>query len=124
MPRNGNGNHGRFQKGNPGGPGRPRRAVEREYLAALSDAVTPDQWRLVAEKALQDAQAGDAAARAWLAKYLLGDTTATLLELAAKEARGVNPADEITTAAKQQTTEKQRQEELISLLEGLANRVG
>ena len=123
MQGNGHTNYGRFQKGNPGGPGRPRRAVEREYLAALSDAVNPDQWRRVVEKALQDAQAGDATARAWLSKYLLGDTPATLMELAAKEARGENPADEITTAAKQQTTEKQRQEELISLLEGLANRI-
>ena len=30
---------GKFAKGNPGGPGRPRRTVEREYLAALSDAL-------------------------------------------------------------------------------------
>jgi hypothetical protein len=32
--------HGRFLKGHPGGPGRPRRAIEREYLGVIGKAVT------------------------------------------------------------------------------------
>jgi hypothetical protein len=43
---------GRFTVGNPGGPGRPRRAVEREYLAAMSDAVSLDEWREIVKAAV------------------------------------------------------------------------
>lgn len=31
----------------------------------------PETWALVVERAVQDAQAGDAKAREWLSKYLL-----------------------------------------------------
>jgi hypothetical protein len=41
--------NGRFAKGNPGGPGRPRRAVEADYLAALSQAVPLEKWRDIVE---------------------------------------------------------------------------
>ena len=30
--------NGTFAPGNPGGPGRPRRGVERQYLAAFAEA--------------------------------------------------------------------------------------
>jgi hypothetical protein len=43
--------NGRFAVGNPGGPGRPRRAIEREYLAALSDTVSLGDWREIVERA-------------------------------------------------------------------------
>ena len=77
---------GRFLAGNPGGPGRPRRAVESDYLAALSEAVPTDTWRAIVAKAVEQAQAGDATARAWLGSYLLGKPTGNLLiELAATE---------------------------------------
>jgi hypothetical protein len=73
-----------FQKGNPGGPGRPKREVERAYLDATLASVSPSDWQKVVAKALQDAKNGDAAARAWLSKYLLpqdtGDAFKTLLE--------------------------------------------
>ena len=49
-------NLGRFTAGNPGGPGRPKRAVEEEYLRVLSEKLSPmgevlqelleeDSWR-------------------------------------------------------------------------------
>lgn len=73
-----------FKKGNPGGPGRPKREVERAYLDATLASVSPSDWQKVVAKALQDAKAGDAAARAWLSKYLLpqdtGDAFKSLLE--------------------------------------------
>lgn len=85
---NGRQRGGRFAPGNPGGPGRPRRAVEAEYLAALNDAISLDDWRLVVERALADAKAGDAKARDWLCRYLLDGIDQPLFRLAADEHRG------------------------------------
>jgi len=76
---------GRFAKGNAGGPGRQRRAVEIEYLRALSDAVSPDAWNRVCAVALRQALQGDDKARAFLAKYLLGECPPSLVTLAANE---------------------------------------
>lgn len=80
--------NGRFAQGNPGGPGRPRRTVEREYMAALGDRVSIDAWNRVIDKALADAEAGDAKARDWLARYLLGAEPPSLLSLATDDATG------------------------------------
>lgn len=66
---------GRFVKGHEGGPGRPKRATEQDYLAALSEAVGIDAWREVVARALEDAKAGDGKARDWLSKHLIGDAT-------------------------------------------------
>lgn len=77
--------NGRFAKGNSGGPGRPRRRVEADYLAALCDAVPPDAWQAIVRRAVADAKEGDAKARDWLSRYLLGNAT-TLTELASAPA--------------------------------------
>ncbi len=61
---------GRFAVGNSGGPGRPKRATEATYLLTLSAACPPETWRLICQKAVEQALAGDASARAWLARYL------------------------------------------------------
>ena len=63
---------GRFAEGNPGGPGRPPRATETAYLEALTEIVTPERWRAICERAASDAEAGDAKAREWIAKYVIG----------------------------------------------------
>lgn len=86
---------GRFTPGNPGGPGRPRRTIEREYMAALGEAVALDDWREVVARAVADAKAGDQGARNWLAKYLLGANPRTLLEIATDERIGMTPDDDI-----------------------------
>lgn len=87
---------GRFTDGNPGGPGRPRRAVERDYLVAFVEIASPDRFRLIAERAVADAIAGDSAARNWVTRYLLGDPApAKLLEIAADELRGQTVEDDI-----------------------------
>ena len=65
-------NQGRFSNGNPGGPGRPRRAVEEDYLAALSDQLSIERWENIVSKAIQDAENGDHRARDWIARYALG----------------------------------------------------
>lgn len=77
---------GTFAEGNTGGPGRPRRAVERQYLAVTLDAVPLDLWRQIVDRAAQDALAGDAKARDWLTRYILGAEPIKPSELAADEA--------------------------------------
>jgi hypothetical protein len=63
---------GRFLAGWKGGPGRPRRNTEVDYLLALTDALPLDRWREICAVAIEQALAGDAKARAWLSDYLIG----------------------------------------------------
>jgi hypothetical protein len=42
---------GRFQRGHKGGPGRPKRATEAEYLDALKASVPLERWQRVIEAA-------------------------------------------------------------------------
>ncbi len=86
---------GRFAVGNPGGPGRPRRAVEREYLAALSESVSLDDWREIVRAAVAAAKQGDAKARDWLCRYLVGEKPPTLTDLAADEAAELGAEQDI-----------------------------
>lgn len=79
---------GRFAQGNPGGPGRPRRAVEGDYLRSLTDRVTPDVWGAIVDTAIDDARAGDAKAREWLARYVMGERPPSLFALAVADAAG------------------------------------
>jgi hypothetical protein len=80
--------NGRFAAGNPGGPGRPRRAVELDFLAALADRVPLTKWRRIVDRAVLDAEQGDARARRWIAEHLLGRQTEPLTTLAATELAG------------------------------------
>lgn len=49
----------------------PRR-TEGDYMGALLDAVPLEDWRKVVTATVAAAKGGDAAARAWLAQYLIG----------------------------------------------------
>ncbi len=100
--RDGRSGNGQFAKGNRGGPGRPRRAVERDYLAKLSEAVTLEDWEQICKRAVEDARAGDAKARDWLTRYCLGKDPQSLMELAAKDARGVSSEDEVDQKAQRE----------------------
>jgi hypothetical protein len=62
-----------------------RRPIEREYLATLNAAVPLDTWQAICKRAADDALAGDAKARDWLAKWLLGLESRLLTVLAAEE---------------------------------------
>ena len=68
---NGRDNKGRFAEGNPGGPGRPRRRVEDDYLASLCDEIPLGLWREIVQRAANDARNGDHRAREWISRYLL-----------------------------------------------------
>lgn len=75
--------NGQFQPGHSiKSPGRPRRAIEVEYLKALSDEVSLDDWKEIVRAAKDAAKAGDAKAREWLASYVIGDKAPALSELA------------------------------------------
>ena len=102
--------NGRFTLGNAGGPGRPRRTVETDYLAALNDELSLDSWQRIVRRAIEHAEAGDWRARDWLSKYVLPNVPKTqlLLNLAAEEERGVTREDRVATTALRQ----QRQEQL------------
>ena len=63
---------GTFAKGNRGGPGRPSRQTEAHYLKAMADVCDEATWQAITQRAVDDALAGDAKAREWLAGYLLG----------------------------------------------------
>lgn len=60
-----------FEKGNPGGPGRPKAAKEREYLEAFRTTVPIDQWIKCVSQQLKKALKGDGTAFDRLAKYCL-----------------------------------------------------
>lgn len=64
--------NGTFAPGNSGGPGRPKRAVERDYLLKLTTGCSPEDWQEIIEKTVSMAKEGDAKSREWLASYLLG----------------------------------------------------
>jgi hypothetical protein len=66
---------GRFLPGWKGGPGRPRRAVEADYLRSLSDRVPVDKWTKIVDAAVEQALAGDHRAREWLGLFLVGKPT-------------------------------------------------
>jgi hypothetical protein len=87
---------GRFAPGWRGGPGRPRRAIEADYLAVLSEAVPMERWRAIVEKAVEQAASGDAKAREWLAGYLMprpGEGS-PLAEAAAAAVVGFDPFED------------------------------
>ncbi len=60
----------KISKGNKGGPGRPPRPVEEEYLRAISDAISPEDWRAATMALLEKAKAGDTKAFEVLSRYV------------------------------------------------------
>ena len=64
--------NGQFAKGNKGGPGRPRRRTEDQYLAATIGAVSLKDWREIVATAVAKAKRGDSRARQWLSDYVMG----------------------------------------------------
>ena len=90
---------GTFAVGNPGGPGRPRRAIESDYLLAIAASVSLDDWKAIVLKARDDALGGDAAARNWLAKHLVGESP-SLFDAVAGEAANLSAEKRIAVRGK------------------------
>ena len=86
---------GRFGDGNPGGPGRPRRAVEADYLRSLSDHCALEAWTGIVDRAVSDAENGDAKAREWIGRYVISaPAPGALADLAARDEVGKDQFDE------------------------------
>jgi len=119
---NGRNKNGQFASGNAGGPGRPRRMVEHDYLAALGDVVSLVNWREIVERAVADAKAGDARARDWITKYLIGNEPPKLVDLAAREQRGATVDEIVEEAANKQANDEQWATVTNQLLGDLAKR--
>ena len=84
--------NGQFAKGNSASPGRSKRTTETAYLKAMSDTVPIEDWKVICEKAITDAKAGDWRARQWLSEYLLR-TDLSLTDIAAQEIAGIDPLE-------------------------------
>lgn len=70
------------------------RRTEGDYMGALLDTVTLDDWRAVVAGALQAAKDGDAQARNWLAQYLIGrpeGKAPTPLTIMVQQLNGADP---------------------------------
>jgi hypothetical protein len=63
---------GKFRKGNPGGPGRPKKEREITYYRILELSVSENDWAEICKKAAEQAKRGDAVARKWISDYLIG----------------------------------------------------
>ena len=70
---------GRFTKGNPGGPGRPARATEEEYLLTLRDTIPLERWQRMIEKIADHIEeTGSIRAFVALADRMLGKPAVTV----------------------------------------------
>src|SRR5262245_44981111 len=86
---------GQFAPGNPGGPGRPRRVAESDYLRALTEECPPEMWQMICRRAVAEALAGDAKARDWIGRYLLGNPSELpTLALATSKPEGPKHGDD------------------------------
>lgn len=63
---------GRFVKGWNGGPGRPKKEIEQDYMDATIRSVSISDWEAIVSKAIAQAIKGDTAARKWLSDNLVG----------------------------------------------------
>jgi hypothetical protein len=52
--------------------GRPKREVEKNFLARMVSRVSPEDWDAIIDKAIQGAKRGDPADRKFLADYIIG----------------------------------------------------
>ncbi len=110
---------GRFAPGNPGGPGRPRRVVERDYVSIVADVCPPERWRRIVERTVTDAEAGDPKAREWLGKHLTGKEPESLLRIARKDAQGKTVEMELQEWLEKQKADERHQAKLKSIMDRL-----
>jgi hypothetical protein len=76
-------------------------------LARLNSAVTLDDWQQIVDRAVLDAKNGDAKAREWIAKHVIGDNPPSLTSLAAAQQAGMSIDDQIAATAGQLTLQAQ-----------------
>src|SRR5688500_7808981 len=70
---------GRFGPGNKAGKGNPNNRKAQKLRNEILRAVSVADWRAILRKAVDDAKAGDAVARTFLANYLVGKPAETVI---------------------------------------------
>lgn len=96
-----------------------RRPIEREYLATLNEVVDLTTWKLIVQRAVDDAIAGDYRARDWISKTVLRPESHALTTLAAQELKASPQKaadDRVEAEAKELEENKKLSEELDRLL--------
>lgn len=93
--------HGRFAKGNPGGPGNPYARRQAEYQAAIQDVVSPQRFRGVLTVLLKAVlERGDIQAARLLMDRVLGKPRAEpIAEGAMDMPKGLDSAADVSKAA-------------------------
>lgn len=72
-------NKGRFAPGNQAANGRkPALSYNKIYQSMLQEGCSPKDWKQIVERAVRDAKNGNANARQWLSKYLIGEPSVAL----------------------------------------------
>lgn len=76
---------GLFTKGNKGGPGRPRRAVEKRYFEATIESCSLKDWSRIIRRAVDDTEDQNPLtrdrARSFLLKALFGTQPGALVQI-------------------------------------------
>lgn len=68
-----------------------------EYLRTMLAGCSLEDWQAIVGRAVTDAKGGDAKAREWLARYLIGTPEAVaprLFEMAIEAEAGIDPVEE------------------------------
>lgn len=71
------------------------RPIERDYLKTFADRITPAEWGDICDAAITAAKAGDAKAREWITRLVLGSDPMQLSGLARREQAGISAQDEM-----------------------------
>jgi hypothetical protein len=94
------------------------RPIERDYLKTFADRITPAEWGAICDAALTAAKEGDAKAREWITRLVLGSEPMQLSALARRETLQLTPEAEIAGEIEYaHTSWMQRPEGILSPLE-------
>lgn len=69
--------------------------IERDYVETFYCKLTLEMWGEIVDGAISAAKEGDAKAREWITRLVLGESPMTLTELAQRRALGVQSEHEI-----------------------------
>lgn len=82
---------GRFV--NFAGPGRPRRAVELDFVRDMSDTITRERWRAIVGKVAELAEGGERWAVETVARWVMGSSPPALFDVAIRDELGLTSSD-------------------------------
>jgi hypothetical protein len=92
--------HGKFTKGNTFGRGRPRKEIERDYLAAIRDACSSEDVKEIFGKLVEQAKGGDLRAARYVLEACIGSREPlALTQIAIEEELGYDPVEEAVLRA-------------------------